>query len=69
MQDELENIKMVDLSGMNARLKPEIDDAIMRVIASEKFIGGEEVNMFADELGVKLKIEGGEKPYVIPCAK
>ena len=68
MQDELENIKMVDLSGMNARLKPEIDDAIMRVIASEKFIGGEEVSMFSEELGGKLKIEGGETPYVIPCA-
>ena len=68
MQDELENIKMVDLSGMNARLKPEIDDAIMRVIASEKFIGGEEVNLFAKELGGKLKIQGGKTPYVIPCA-
>ena len=68
MQDKLENIKMVDLSSMNARLKPEIDDAITRVIDSEKFIGGEEVNMFAKELGEKLKIEGGETPYVIPCA-
>ena len=59
---------MVDLSSMNARLKPEIDDAITRVIDSEKFIGGEEVSMFTKELGEKLKIEGGETPYVIPCA-
>lgn len=59
---------MVDLSGMNARMKPELDDAITRVIDSEKFIGGDEVAMFVNELGEKLKIEQGKTPYVIPCA-
>ena len=71
MQDSLENIKMVDLSAMNARLRTEIDDAIGRVIDSERFIGGKEVEKFSDELSDKLKIEGGdhqEKPFVIPCA-
>ena len=68
MLDKLENIKMVDLSGMNARMKPELDDAITRVIDSEKFIGGDEVAMFVNELGEKLKIEQGKTPYVIPCA-
>ena len=34
---------MVDLNGLMNRIRPELDHAIKRVLDSERFIGGEEV--------------------------
>ena len=54
---------MVDLQGQYLRIKPEIDQALERVLMSTAFIQGPEVNDFASALG---KYVGSE--YVIPCA-
>ena len=54
---------MVDLQTQYQQIKPEIDAAIARVLQKGVFIGGEEVQAFATELGQYL----GAK-YVIPCA-
>ncbi|PCJ80953.1 MAG: transcriptional regulator [Bacteroidetes bacterium] len=61
----MEEIKMVDLKGLMNRIKPEIDEAIDRVLSSERFIGGEEVQEFAKELGGVIS---EEEVFVIPCA-
>lgn len=42
-------INFVDLNKQYNRIKPEIDDAIQRVIKNSSFIGGEEVLSFEDE--------------------
>lgn len=42
-------INFVDLNKQCNRIKPEIDDAIQRVIKNSSFIGGEEVLSFEDE--------------------
>ena len=54
---------MVDLEAQTARIRPEIDRAIARVLDSSKFIGGDEVNAFSKELGEQL-----DGAFVIPCA-
>lgn len=54
---------MVDLQSQYQRLKPEIDEAVLNVMASARFIGGPEVNGFKEELEGYL----GAK-HVIPCA-
>lgn len=60
---ELKEIAMVDLQAQYERLRPEIDGAIMRTVASTRFIGGPEVSGFKAELEDYL----GAK-HVIPCA-
>ncbi len=42
-------INFVDLNKQYNLIKPEIDDAIQRVIKNSSFIGGEEVSSFEDE--------------------
>ena len=42
-------INFVDLNKQYSLIKPEIDDAIQRVIKSSSFIGGEEVSAFEEE--------------------
>src|SRR5574337_1275515 len=42
-------IPLVDLKAQYAAIKPEIDDAIARVIAKTQFIQGEEVRAFERE--------------------
>lgn len=54
---------MVDLQTQYQQIKPEIDAAIARVLQKGVFIGGEEVQAFATELGQYLGAT-----HVIPCA-
>ena len=54
---------MVDLQTEYQQIKPEIDAAIARVLQKGIFIGGEEVQTFAAELGEYLGAT-----HVIPCA-
>ena len=68
---DIEDIKMVDLTGMMNRIRPELDSAINRVLNSERFIGGEEVEEFSKELKAALlnrDKEGEEDAFIIPCA-
>ena len=66
----MEDIKMVDLTGMMNRIRPELDSAINRVLNSERFIGGVEVEEFSKELKAALvnQEKGGEEAFIIPCA-
>ena len=59
----MKGLQMVDLQTQYQQIKPEIDAAIERVLQKGVFIGGEEVQAFATELGQFL----GAK-HVIPCA-
>lgn len=43
------SIPLVDLARLHDSIRPELDNAIQRVIANSAFIGGEEVEMFEDE--------------------
>jgi len=63
MNITLREVKMVDLQGQLARIRPEIDDAIDGVLSSCSFIGGEEVKLFGKELASYLRVD-----HVIPCA-
>lgn len=54
---------MVDLQTQYERLKPEIDKAVLDVMASARFIGGPEVDGFKEELQNYLGVK-----HVIPCA-
>lgn len=54
---------MVDLHAQYLRIKPEIDDAIQRVLTSTAFIQGPQVNEFAAALAAYTG-----SAYVIPCA-
>ncbi|MEN9742682.1 MAG: hypothetical protein RLZZ65_487 [Bacteroidota bacterium] len=54
---------MVDLQTQYQQIKPEIDAAIARILQKGVFIGGEEVQTFAAELGHYLGAA-----HVIPCA-
>jgi len=68
---DIADIKMVDLTGMMNRIRPELDSAINRVLNSERFIGGEEVEEFSKELKAALlsRDNGGEEDaFIIPCA-
>jgi len=56
------NIKMVELHKQYLRIKPEIDAAMQTVLDSTAFIGGREVNVFADALGAFIHSN------VITCA-
>ncbi len=59
----MKRIQMVDLEGQTARIRPQIDETIARVLDSSKYIGGEEVSSFAKELSEDL-----DDAFVIPCA-
>ena len=63
----MERIQMVDLKGLTARIRPELDEAISRVVDSGIFIGGEEVEKFSEELGEVLG-EDQADVFVVPCA-
>ena len=56
------NIQMVDLKGQYAKIKKEVDAAIMNVIDSTAFIKGPEVRSFQEELQKYLEVK-----HVIPC--
>lgn len=59
----LKQIAMVDLQTQYRRLQSEIDEAVLAVMDSARFIGGPEVDGFKSELGEYL----GAK-HIIPCA-
>jgi dTDP-4-amino-4,6-dideoxygalactose transaminase len=59
----MKGLQMVDLQTQYQQIKPEIDAAIARVLQKGVFIGGEEVQAFAAELGQHLGAT-----HVIPCA-
>ncbi len=56
-------LQMVDLKRQYQKIKPEIDAAIADVIDSTAFIGGKDVQLFAEELAAYLGVK-----HVIPCA-
>ena len=59
----LKDIQMVDLKGQYLKIKNEIDDAVLRVIASTRYIKGPEVSAFEEELAAYLGVK-----HVIGCA-
>lgn len=59
----MKGLQMVDLQTQYQQIKPEIDAAIQCVLQKGIFIGGEEVQAFASELGQYLGAT-----HVIPCA-
>ncbi len=66
---------MVDLNGLMNRIRPELDHAIKRVLDSERFIGGEEVEGFSKELKSALCLHEGktmeglsDDVFIVPCA-
>src|SRR3954465_5902220 len=56
-------IQMVDLKQQYQKIKPEIDDAVLKVIESSAFINGPQVQSFSSALA---KYNGVK--HVIPCA-
>lgn len=56
-------LQMVDLKRQYQKIKPEVDAAIADVIDSTAFIGGKDVQLFAEELAAYLGVK-----HVIPCA-
>lgn len=63
MQKPEEQIQMVDLKSQYLTIKTEIDGEIQEVLDSTRFIGGNKVNEFADNLKTYLGTQ-----HVIPCA-
>lgn len=61
--EALREIQMVDLGAQYHRIQKEIDEAVLGVIHSTKFIGGPEVEGFKAELEAYLGVK-----HVIPCA-
>ena len=59
----MKKIQMVDLQSQYARIQPEIDKAVLDVIASAAFINGPEVSEFQTDLESYLGVK-----HVIPCA-
>ena len=56
-------IQMVDLKTQYHRLKPQIDKAVIDVLESAAFIGGQPITEFSSKLANYLKVK-----HVIPCA-
>ncbi len=56
-------VQMVDLKQQYLKIKNEVDAAVLNVIESSVFIGGSQVNVFAQNLSQYLGIK-----HVIPCA-
>ncbi|MCH8546507.1 MAG: DegT/DnrJ/EryC1/StrS family aminotransferase [Cryomorphaceae bacterium] len=59
----MQQIQMVDLMAQYAHIQDEIDQAVLNVIKSSKYINGPEVHKFSDDLSKYL----GDA-HVIPCA-
>lgn len=55
-------IQMVDLQTQYIAIQAEMDEAIRSVIAEAHFVGGRQIQQFADELAQYLRVE-----HVIPC--
>lgn len=59
----MKKIQMVDLGGQYERIREEIDNAVLDVVRSTKYINGPEVKEFQNELEGYLGVK-----HVIPCA-
>jgi UDP-2-acetamido-2-deoxy-ribo-hexuluronate aminotransferase len=59
----METIQMVDLQNQYLKIKSEIDAAIAEVLKTSKFIRGQQVEQFEQELAAYLDVK-----YVISCA-
>jgi len=59
----MNKIHMVDLKGQYHKIKPEIDNAIQRIIDATSFVKGPEVKDFEKELALYLGVR-----HVIACA-
>ncbi len=59
----MKNIQMVDLVGQYAKIKQEVDKAVLDVMASAAFINGPEVKSFEKELAEYLNVK-----HAIACA-
>ena len=59
----MREIKMVDLLGQYAKIKPEVDAAMQEVMDTAAFINGPQVALFAKELAAMIQVK-----HVIPCA-
>jgi dTDP-4-amino-4,6-dideoxygalactose transaminase len=59
----MRKLAMVDLLSQYARIKPEVDKAVLDVITSSAYINGPEVKAFQAELEKYLGVK-----HVIPCA-
>lgn len=59
----LKQIAMVDLQSQYLRLKSEIDEAVLNVMHSVRFIGGPVIEAFKSDLEAYLGVK-----HVIPCA-
>jgi dTDP-4-amino-4,6-dideoxygalactose transaminase len=53
----MHNISMVDLKSQYKKIKPQIDEAVQKVIESAQFVKGEAVKEFEKELSDYLKIK------------
>jgi dTDP-4-amino-4,6-dideoxygalactose transaminase len=62
MQELKMDIRMVDLKGQYAKIKPEVDQAIQEVIDGSAFIKGPFVKRFQENLESFLQVD-----HVIPC--
>ena len=62
-QDETAAVHMVDLGGLHARLRPELDQAMNDVLQASAFIRGKHVEAFERELNVTLDLDG----HVVGC--
>jgi len=56
-------IQLVDLHSQYLKIKQEIDEAVLRIIDSSIYIGGEDVQRFKTELEQYIGVK-----HVIPCA-
>lgn len=59
----MKKIQMVDLQRQYQKIKPEVDEAVIRVMESAAFINGPEVKAFQSDLENYLEVK-----HVIPCA-
>jgi dTDP-4-amino-4,6-dideoxygalactose transaminase len=59
----MKNLQMVDLTTQYEQIREEMDNAVVAVIRSGKYINGEAVEAFASGLSKQIGIK-----YVIPCA-
>ncbi|MBK9629471.1 MAG: DegT/DnrJ/EryC1/StrS family aminotransferase [Saprospiraceae bacterium] len=59
----MKKIQMVDLATQYQKIKKEIDEAVISVMESTQFIGGERVKSFKEHLENYLQVK-----HVIPCA-
>jgi UDP-2-acetamido-2-deoxy-ribo-hexuluronate aminotransferase len=62
-KNKMRKIEMVDLKTQYQKIKPEIDEAIQKVIDSTAFIKGPDVNLFQKDLEAYLDVK-----HVITCA-